>query len=810
MKRRPQGGNDLPSDSTWRESEQRLQANLANCQIGTWDLDLTTQTALHSPQHDRIFGYQKPLPHWSLDRFLKHALPEYRAPVAALARQAVKTRTGFSFECRIRRKDGAIHWIWFTGQYYEDSAGHPRLTGIVQDITDRKQVELALRASEEGFRVIAASTPDHVFVQDRDLRYRLVVNPQLGLTEQQMLGQTDRDLVSAREAATLTRLKRRVLRTGKPVKVTLPVTPRRGAMQFFEGSYVPRRNDWGQVDGIIGYFRNVTDQHRAEQALKQLNATLEQRVAGRTAALRANEQRLTADLDAMRRLREFGLLSVQQENLAPILTAVVDTAVAITGADFGNIQLLDPVSGELKIAAHRRFPKWWLDFWDGVTKGKGVCGTALKRGKRVIIEDITRSPIFAGQPALKVQLRAGVRAVQSTPLVSRSGNILGMFSTHYKRPHRPNERELHMLDLLARQAVDIIERAQVELALRESEERFRQMAENVQEVFWLADANLTRMLYVSPAFETIWGRPCQSLYQNPKLWLQAVHPDDRALVHQAFIKHRTNSHPSLRAEYRIIRPDGTVRWIQDKATRIFDARGRVYRITGVARDITAERRLQAEVQNISEAERQHLGRDLHDGLSQHLAAMSLLGDSLARTLRAKGIAHESASQLALHAREAMTITHDLSRALYPASLKLSGLTVALHELALLVRKMFPIHCQFCDGNVPRLADENLERQFFRIAQEAAFNAAKHSQGRHIWIRLRHTRHTLTLTVRDDGVGVPPKQLATHDLGLNIMKYRAALIGATLTFAARPGHGTTITCQLRIPNHETRQETHLHR
>ena len=88
------------------------------------------------------------------------------------------------------------------------------------------------------------------------------------------------------------------------------------------------------------------------------------------------------------------------------------------------------------------------------------------------MEDVEQSPIFLGTPALEIQLRAGVRAVQSTPLVSRSGQPLGMFSTHYRKPQRPDERALRLLDLLARQAADIVERAQMMTSLGEGEDRF--------------------------------------------------------------------------------------------------------------------------------------------------------------------------------------------------------------------------------------------------------------------------------------------------------------------------------------------------
>ncbi|MDD1757423.1 MAG: response regulator, partial [Methanotrichaceae archaeon] len=144
----------------------------------------------------------------------------------------------------------------------------------------------------------------------------------------------------------------------------------------------------------------------------------------------------------------------------------------ISDADFGNIQILDPKSSDLRIKAQRGFPEWWIDFWNSVSRGQGACGTALERGERIIVEDIEQSPIFVGTPALEIQLKAGVRAVQATPLISRSGRPLGMFSTHYTQPHRPDDRALRLLDLLARQAADIIERSQAEATLQTNLQRF--------------------------------------------------------------------------------------------------------------------------------------------------------------------------------------------------------------------------------------------------------------------------------------------------------------------------------------------------
>src|SRR5262249_34099023 len=170
---------------------------------------------------------------------------------------------------------------------------------------------------------------------------------------------------------------------------------------------------------FTGYLRDITERRRAEEALRE------------------SEKRLAADLAGMRRLQQVSTRLVQTSDAAALLLEIVDAAIAVTGADMGNIQLLDRDSGALKIVANRGFERPFLEFFDAVHDGKAACGTAMQSGKRVIIEDVAASPVFAGKPALAVVLAAGVRAVQSTPLVSRSGHLVGMLSTHYRVPRRP-------------------------------------------------------------------------------------------------------------------------------------------------------------------------------------------------------------------------------------------------------------------------------------------------------------------------------------------------------------------------------------
>ncbi|MBZ5597039.1 MAG: PAS domain S-box protein [Acidobacteriia bacterium] len=140
-------------------------------------------------------------------------------------------------------------------------------------------------------------------------------------------------------------------------------------------------------------------------------------------------------------------------------------------------------------------------------------------------------------------------------------------------------------------AHDITERAQAERELRASEERFRQLAENIHEVFYLRDVPSHRLLYVSLAYEQVWGRPCQSLYAAPESYLDAIHPEDREAAERSFASHVPFVH-----EYRIIRPDGSVRWILDRAFPVRNKKGQVYRLAGIAEDITERKRAEQALQ----------------------------------------------------------------------------------------------------------------------------------------------------------------------------------------------------------------------
>jgi GAF domain-containing protein len=198
-----------------------------------------------------------------------------------------------------------------------------------------------------------------------------------------------------------------------------------------------------------------TFESRARRTLRQSYQLLHQ-----SYALRAETQLLLDRFEQRAELNSYGVISNRPDflgNYDAIVNWAVDAALMITNADMANLQLFDPNSKALLIAAQSGFGAPFLDYFGRVHEGEAACGEALRNRQRIVVEDVTESPVFRGKPALEVLLDAKVRAVQSTPLIGVSGSMLGVLSTHWSSPRQLSARDLFQLDLLARTVANCLE-----------------------------------------------------------------------------------------------------------------------------------------------------------------------------------------------------------------------------------------------------------------------------------------------------------------------------------------------------------------
>ena len=279
-------------------------------------------------------------------------------------------------------------------------------------------------------------------------------------------------------------------------------------------------------------------------------------------------------------ITEVGLLALRTPELSTLMTQVLERVTRTLDVQVGAI---------LELLKDRHA----LHLCTGVGCDTGTIG-------QFSFESISDTWTFADQPserALFEQLRVvtGVTAAIGNPV--RSWGVL-VAGTRY--PHRFTKEDIHFLQAVANVLAGAIDRQQTEAKLRESEERFRQLAENITEVFWLTNPAMTEIYYVSPAYREVWGCPCEGLYADPSSWLYAIHPDDRDRVARTAKEKLTEGVGEYDEEFRIVRPDGSIRWIRDRGFPIFDRAGNLTRIAGISQDITKRKEAELVLRDTNE------------------------------------------------------------------------------------------------------------------------------------------------------------------------------------------------------------------
>ena len=363
-------------------------------------------------------------------------------------------------------------------------------------------------------------------------------------------------------------------------------------------------------------------------------------------------------------------------------------------------------------------------------------------------------------------------------------------------------------------------RANVERGSLESEERFRQIVEGLNDVVCLTNAGGTQVLYVNAAYDRIWGRPRETLYANPLAYLEGVHPDDRQRVRDAMAAQPRGNHS---IEFRVVRPSGEVRWVWSRGYPVLDAEGKIYRVGSVVEDITENRQIIESHQRLIRGFTHDIKNPL-GAADGHLALLEMgihgevperQAESLRRARGAIRAALDLIAQL-LKIERAQSGQVEIHRERFDLA-ALTSYTVEEFRAAAAAKRleleMQPV------GPVDSLMIETDPALVRQILANLISNAVKYTQsGGHISVRARVASEaearwrgrSLAVDVADNGPGIPLakqsmlfREFARFDpgaaegtgIGLAISQRLAVVVGASITFTSTPGVGSTFTLWL---------------
>jgi PAS domain S-box-containing protein len=351
-------------------------------------------------------------------------------------------------------------------------------------------------------------------------------------------------------------------------------------------AFIPLVGDAGVIGKFMAYFREPRILSREDLTVASIIA--------RQLVFAIQRQRATAqlaeELDAARRLQELSVEIAHEADVAGLYEKLMDAAQVIMGSDFASMQeyhVHRGDAGELKLLTFRGFNPDAAKFWQWVGANSACqCGVAYRTLKRVVVPDVEACTFLADTADLKAFRAAGIRAAQSTPLLSRSGKLVGMLSTHWAAPHDPTERDLRLVDVLARLAADLIERKTNDEDLRRREERSRTLTLLLTDVPWQARSD-GAFEVLQHAWENYTGQTWEAHAGHG--WFDAIHVDDRDAMRTAWAAACFESRPFEHCARVWNTQRGQYRHCRIRATPIRHEDGSVREWVGACTDIDPQR-----------------------------------------------------------------------------------------------------------------------------------------------------------------------------------------------------------------------------
>jgi PAS domain S-box-containing protein len=703
----------------------------------------------------------------SVEEFMKARVVEhYQDPhererfLADLQRQGTLS----NYELRLKRADGTPIYASVNATAHRGPSGDVDwIDGVVEDITERKRAQEALRSSEERYRTLAESSPEAIFILDRDIKVRYVNSTAAALwgrPPKDLIGLPQTELFPPEAAQYHSTIVTNVFETGNVVhreeRLTCPVGD-----QWIEIRLAPLYDAQGTVTSVMCVCRDITERKRAEQ---QLAETLD-----------LNQKMIAASSLGIAAYKASGECVFTNEALARTIGARLNEVLQ---ANFRRVEVWRE-SGLLELSdeALRQ---------GQARSGEIFCTTRF--GKTVWLDCHLAPFVSNGQPHLLLMV-LDISERKRAEFLLRAQRDLGVSLSLTSDMTVALNRLLEIavqLGGLDCGGVYLLNQANQEIDLAVYRGVSTSFAKAV--AHYSADGPEMKQLWRGPFFFTARQKltiPLVSARLREGLRGIALLPlsHNRNIIGALALASHTSE--EIPVQTRIV--------IEAIAAQ---AAGAIARIRAEAE----RHRLERQILDISDREQARIGQDIHDGLCQHLVSLAFDANSLRAELAVKHRPEaKKARRIADYLDEAITEARQLSRGLFPVRLEGEGLPPALEELARVTRDRFKIRCRFvCRGPV---AVENsvMATHLYRIAQEAVSNAVKHSRARSVAIRLRARAGALELSIEDDGAGLSPARgKKAAGLGLHIMDYRTRTIGGTLQVGPGRRGGTVVSCCVPRP------------
>jgi PAS domain S-box-containing protein len=739
-----------------------------------------------------------------------------------------------------------LAWVaWLVASRLEQALATARHSEdqLLQDIAERNRAEEALRASEERFRGLVQNLGEGVVLVGPDERFNFAnaaAETLFGLAPGAWHGRHVQEFFSPQQFAIIKQeTQRRHL--GAASRYELDILRPNGVQRRVLFTGTPQFGAGGAFLGTLGIFRDVTERIRAEEELRQLNVRLED-TNHELLVLHQVSRTLAATLDPDEIYRTL------YHEVAERMLGVPHLVVALFDAETQQIQC-----GFAMIDGVEIDPE---DFPPLPLGSDPFSETILTREGRIVdLSDI--QPSLAAQGGSHVDDERKSQSALYAPLIT-GDQVIGVLNVQSYERQAFGDRQLTLVVAMASQVAvaitnaqlfatleqrvaertasfeaanqelnrEIEERRRIEYIIRDSEMRFRQIAENIREAFWITSAD-RQLLYVSPAYEEIWGRTCESFYQDPGSFIETVHPDDRAAVLDYFAQQMRGQ--AAFAEYRILRPDGAIGWIWDRAFPVRDEAGQVYRITGVAEDVTGRKQAEEELhralakeKELSDLKSRFISMASHEfrtPLSGILSSAELLehyghkwpDDKKLRHLRR--IQSNVKTMTSLLEDVLIIGRADAAQTVFnPARLDLDRFCRDLvEELQFNLGQQHPITLISHVPDQTAWLDDKLLRQ---ILANLLSNAVKYSPAdTPVEFEVKLDGTEVVFRVTDHGIGIPPAAEARlfdsfyrgdnvgnipgSGLGLAIVKKSVDLHGGSIRYTTALGQGTTFVVILPI-------------